>query len=238
MTPARAAPDLSVRAGTSPIRNSPLAGPVVRISTSLCCGRPTTLSKSRSTASLKTHPLFTSSLVRDRTSCAPSCRPSSPAGQIPNLRRNASALSGRVAVPTEDGITLRVKFNHRPRVVVQGDGAGLVGQAGGRLPVELAERSGVQAELSRTPAPLAKRVRRRDPARLLVDLAVALAAGGECISDLAVLRQQPELFGEVASTSTPWRVLDSIGPGPLARLSAATARPRTRVWTVAWRLTK
>ena len=136
----------------------------------------------------------------------------------------------RTTIPTKEGITLRVKFNHRPRVVVRGDGEGLVGQAGGRLLAELAERSGLEAELSRALAPLAKRVRRHDPARVLVDLAVALAAGGECISDLAVLRQQPELFGEVASTSTAWRVLDSIGPGLLARLTTATARARTMVW--------
>ena len=136
----------------------------------------------------------------------------------------------KTTIPTKEGITLRVKFSARPRVAVRADGGGLVGQAGSRLLAELAERSGLEAELSRALAPLAKRVRRHDPARVLVDLAVTLAAGGECISDLAVLRQQPELFGEVASTPTAWRVLDSIGPGLLARLAAATARARTRVW--------
>ncbi len=45
-----------------------------------------------------------------------------------------------------------------------------------------------------------------------------------------MLRQQPELFGEVASTPTAWRVLDSLGPGLLTRLTAATARARSRVW--------
>ena len=47
----------------------------------------------------------------------------------------------RTTIPTKEGITLRVKFNHRPRVVVRGDGGGLVGQAGSRLLAELAERS-------------------------------------------------------------------------------------------------
>jgi hypothetical protein len=32
---------------------------------------------------------------------------------------------------------------------------------------------------------------------------VTLADGGDCLSDLAVLRDQPELFGPVASTPTP-----------------------------------
>jgi hypothetical protein len=56
---------------------------------------------------------------------------------------------------------------------------------------------------------LAKRLWHQDPVRVLVDL----ADGRECISDLATLRQQPELFGEVASTPTAWRCrTGSTGP--------------------------
>jgi hypothetical protein len=62
---------------------------------------------------------------------------------------------------------------------------------------------------------------------VLRDLAVLLADGGDCLSDLAVLRDQPALFGPVASTPTAWRVIertarDSDG---LARLRAARAMP-------------
>jgi hypothetical protein len=39
---------------------------------------------------------------------------------------------------------------------------------------------------------------------VLRDLAVMLADGGDCLSDLAVLRDQPELFGRIASTPTAW----------------------------------
>ncbi len=125
---------------------------------------------------------------------------------------------------------MRVKSNYRPRVPVRADGAGLVGHAGSRLLAEVAERSGLEAALSRALAPMAKRVRRHDPARVLVDLAITLAAGGECISDLAVIRQQPDLFGQVASTSTAWRVLGSIDERMLVRLTAAVARARATVW--------
>ena len=126
-------------------------------------------------------------------------------------------------IPTWEGITLRVKFSDRPRLRVRTDGAGLVCHAGSRLLAELAERSGLDAEISKALAPLVKRPRRHDPGRVLVDLAVTLGDGGECIADLATLRQQPDLFGQVASTPTAWRVLDSIeepmlerllGPGP------------------------
>jgi hypothetical protein len=63
-----------------------------------------------------------------------------------------------------------------------------------------------------------------------VDLAVTLANGGECIAGLATLRQQPDLFGQVASTPTAWRLLDSIEEPLLERLLAARARARARVW--------
>ena len=57
-----------------------------------------------------------------------------------------------------------------------------------------------------------------------------LRAGGECIADLATSRQQPDLFGEVASTPTAWRALDSIPEPLLERLQAARARARASVW--------
>ena len=62
-----------------------------------------------------------------------------------------------------------------------------------------------------------------------------LADGGDCVSDLAGLRQQPELIGEVASTSTAWRVLvQEVGGAPrqLAALWSALARVRQRAWAL------
>ena len=56
--------------------------------------------------------------------------------------------------------------------------------------------------LSAAMAPTKLRRRGHDRGRVLVDLAVMLADGGEAISDLAVLRDQPTLFGEVASLAT------------------------------------
>jgi hypothetical protein len=40
----------------------------------------------------------------------------------------------------------------------------------------------------------------REPGRVLRDLVVMLADGGDCLSDLSVMRDQPDLFGQVAST--------------------------------------
>lgn len=63
-----------------------------------------------------------------------------------------------------------------------------------------------------------------------------LADGGDCVRDLAGLRQQPALFGGVASVSTAWRVLvEEVGGDPrqVAALWSALARVRERAWALA-----
>jgi len=62
------------------------------------------------------------------------------------------------------------------------------------------------------------------------DLAVMLADGGRCVSDLVALGSQPALFGDVASVSTARRVLLSVGAAELDRLRAARAQARARAW--------
>ncbi|NTW41348.1 MAG: IS1380 family transposase, partial [Cellulomonadaceae bacterium] len=46
-----------------------------------------------------------------------------------------------------------------------------------------------------------------DPAKVLLDLALTLALGGDACSDLAVVRGEPAVFGKVASDPTASRVL-------------------------------
>ncbi len=99
-----------------------------------------------------------------------------------------------------------------------------------RLLADLAELSGLTRELSDALAPLRQRRSAHDPGRALVDLAVMLADGCEAISDLAVLRDQPELLGPVASTATAWRVLDAVDDDVRAALRVARAQARDRLW--------
>jgi hypothetical protein len=125
---------------------------------------------------------------------------------------------------------LRVQATNSPSSFeVTTDGAGVVGHAGAALLRELADRVGLTAALGW------QRLdgRRRHPdAAVLRDLAVMLADGGDCLSDLAVLRDQPALFGPVASTPTAWRVVDRLARDPdgLARMRAARAHARARAW--------
>ena len=70
-----------------------------------------------------------------------------------------------------------------------------------------------------------------DPSVVLAQLAVMLADGGDCLCDIAVLRQQPELFGRVGSGPTVWRVLDSIHSLGLRNIAAARAEAPAPAWT-------
>jgi hypothetical protein len=116
------------------------------------------------------------------------------------------------------------------------DGVGVVGHAGAALLRELADRLELTGALAwRVPA--AGRRRRHPDAQVLRDLAVMLADGGDCLSDLAVLREQPELFGPVASTPTAWRVAERLAQDPdgLAQMRLARAHARARAWAAgAW----
>ena len=65
---------------------------------------------------------------------------------------------------------------------------------------------------------------------MLRDLAVMLADGGDCLADLGALRDQLDLYGNVASDSTAFRVIDSIDEACLGRLRGAVAVARARAW--------
>ncbi len=102
-------------------------------------------------------------------------------------------------------------------------GRGVVAHAGTRLLADLADRTGLTSGFIQALGLARQRRSAHDPGRVAVDLAVLLADGGEAIADLAALRQQPRLFGSVASDATAWRVLDGIDESALARLRAARA---------------
>jgi hypothetical protein len=117
-------------------------------------------------------------------------------------------------------------------VEVAADGAGLVSHAGTALLAAVADRLGVTRALSLRLAGLKQRRRGHDPGRVIRDLAVMLADGGECVADLGAVRDQEALFGAVASDSTAFRVIDKIAsmPDGLHGLRAAHARARDRFW--------
>ena len=103
--------------------------------------------------------------------------------------------------------------------------AGAAGIVGGAVSTLRLQIEGPKEGIS-----FASFVRLHDPGRVFCDLAVMLADGGRCVSDLVALGSQPALFGDVASVSTARRVLLSVGEAELDRLRRARAQARARAW--------
>jgi Transposase DDE domain group 1 len=83
----------------------------------------------------------------------------------------------------------------RPKFEVSLDTRNTVSHAGSAGLVELADRIGLTKGFSKAFARIRSRRSAHDPGRVLRDLVVMLADGGDCLSDLSVMRDQPDLFG-------------------------------------------
>ncbi len=119
----------------------------------------------------------------------------------------------------------------RPKIVVSADGSGIVSQAGALLLTQVLRVTGLGRQLSaglvRWRAPRAI----HDPGKIVADLAVALALGGDCLADVAVLRAEPELFGPVISRLVSQLAGDA--PRALKAIRTARAAARERAWALA-----
>jgi Transposase DDE domain group 1 len=115
-------------------------------------------------------------------------------------------------------------------VQVAADATGVVSHAGTAVLVGLADRLGLTAGLCGALAAIRERRSAHDPGRVLRDLAVMLADGGDCLHDLGAIRDQADLFGRVASDATAWRVIDALDEERLQAVRAARRAARQRAW--------
>ncbi|TCC24489.1 IS1380 family transposase [Kribbella sindirgiensis] len=109
--------------------------------------------------------------------------------------------------------------------------------AGGLLLQQTVRVSGLQRALSAAVAPWRSERATHDPGKVLVDLALAVALGGDCAADVAVVRAQPDLFGPVASDPTVSRVIARLAADAgqvLPAIRAARAKARAAVWAAVW----
>jgi hypothetical protein len=123
-----------------------------------------------------------------------------------------------------------------PRVRVEGNGRGVVSQAGSVLLVETVRKSGLDTAMSAALAPWRKPRAVHDPGKILLDVAVAVAVGGDCLADVAIARAEPAVFGSVASDPTVSRLVDTLasaGPRALAAIRRARSEVREHVWHLA-----
>lgn len=109
----------------------------------------------------------------------------------------------------------------------------LISSAGAALLLQTAQVSGLAAGLSQGLSPWRAPRSVHDPGKTVLDLAVAIALGGDCLADAAVVRAQPELFGSVASDPTISRLIDALADDPLGAIAAirgARSTARATVW--------
>ena len=123
-----------------------------------------------------------------------------------------------------------------PRVRVDTTAIGAVGQGGGVLLTETVRSTGLGAALSQALAPWRKPFAVHDPAKVVTDLALTLALGGDCLADIALLRAEPGVYGSVASDATVSRTVAALAadaPAALKAINTARAAARARAWALA-----
>lgn len=123
-----------------------------------------------------------------------------------------------------------------PHVLVRDDGRAVVSQAGSVLLVETVRKIGLDQAISAALTPWRRPRAVHDPGKMLVDLALAVALGGDCLADIALLRSEPAAFGPVASNPTVSRLIDTLaasGEKALTAIRTARSEVRRRVWELA-----
>ena len=111
-----------------------------------------------------------------------------------------------------------------PSVVAESGDVPAVGRAGARLLTETSGVTGLGNELSQALSTWRRPGSVHDPGKIILDLAVCVALGGRCLSDLSLLRCEKEVFGPVASDPTVSRLAGALAD----HVEAAEAGPAGR----------
>jgi hypothetical protein len=112
----------------------------------------------------------------------------------------------------------------------------VVSQAGGVLLVETIRKPGLDQAISAALTPWRKPRTVHDPGKVVLDVALAVALGGDCLADVGMLRAEPAVFGPVASDPTVSRLIGTLaasGKRALTALRRARAGVREHIWGLA-----
>ena len=120
-----------------------------------------------------------------------------------------------------------------PSLAVDTAGSGVVSQAGAVMLLRTAEKTGLTRALSAGLSPWRKSLAVHDPGKIVLDLAVAVALGGDCLADIGLLRAEPGVFGQVASDPTVSRLITTLA-GDAGRAVTAVRSARAAARAVAW----
>jgi Transposase DDE domain group 1 len=162
---------------------------------------------------------------------------------------DCGVLNGKVLLAWENGSvqitfrsesrsTFRVKRTGSmyPLVRVDSTRCKAVGQAGGVLLTTTVGLAGIDRLLSTALSRWRKPLAVHDPGKIITDLALSLALGGDCLADVALLRSEPGVYGPVASDPTVSRLIGVLAADVAAVVKAintARAAARARVWALA-----
>ena len=112
---------------------------------------------------------------------------------------------------------------------------GIASLAGASLLTTTARAVGLDRALSKRLSAWTPVGASHDTGKIVLDLAVALAVGGDCPADVAVLRGQPRLFGTVASDPTVSRRIDTLAADVDTVVAALrSARAQARALRLKW----
>ena len=123
-----------------------------------------------------------------------------------------------------------------PSVRVDAAPVSAVGSAGGVLLTTTADVTGLSLALREGLSSWRKPLAVHDPGKVLTDLAVTLALGGDCLSDAALVRSEPGIYGRVASEATVSRTITTLARDAtkvLAQVAAARKSARATAWALA-----
>jgi len=123
-----------------------------------------------------------------------------------------------------------------PCIQVDTTNSGAVSQAGGVLLTETIADAGLGSAMSAALCGWREPLAVYDPAKVVLDLAVTLALGGDCLADIALLRSEPGLYGRVASDATVSRTIATLAgdaSAVLAAIDTARAAGRAQAWKLA-----
>ncbi len=126
--------------------------------------------------------------------------------------------------------TSKRRTNSHQRFLVTTDGEGVGNHVGSVALRDLGDALGLTRALSGVASEIRQRRSAYDPGQVIRDLVVMIADGGDCVSDLAALREQPDLFGRVASTATAWRLVDGMSEKDMERMREARRVARAQAW--------
>ena len=116
----------------------------------------------------------------------------------------------------ERAIQVKKTTGFYPSIRVDAAPVAATGSAGGVLLTRAAEVTGLTAALRDGLQPWRKPTAVHHPGKVVTDLAVTLALGGDCLADAGLIRSEPDLYGRAARTARG-RPLRAWIPGPLPR---------------------